>query len=67
MATEKQHNNAVVLAAVGDITARIVRRIAGNDISTSLNGETASMTSLANLAMARTVNNIRGRKIGGAK
>lgn len=42
---------ALTLAAAGELTAQIFRRVAGNDVSTGLNGETLSKEMLSTMAI----------------
>lgn len=40
--TEQRVANGIVLAAAADLGSRIIRKVAGNDISTTINGAQAT-------------------------
>lgn len=42
---------ALTVAAVGELTSLIFKRVAGNDISSGLNGETLTKEMLSTMAM----------------
>lgn len=50
--TPEVETTALVLAAAGELTAQIFKRVAGNDISTGLNGETLTKEMVSTLATA---------------
>lgn len=50
--TPAVETTALVLAAAGELTAQIFKRVAGNDISTGLNGETLTKEMVSTLATA---------------
>lgn len=43
---------ALVLANIAEVTAIVIRKVAGNDLSTALNGETLTKDNLTNLSLA---------------
>lgn len=43
---------ALVLANIAEVTAVVIRKVAGNDLSTALNGETLTKDNLTNLSLA---------------
>lgn len=51
--TEKEHETALVLANVGDLVAGLIRAIAGNDISSGMNGSSITREQIANIAVNR--------------
>lgn len=52
LVTPSVEKTALVLAAAGELTAQVFRRVAGNDVSTGLNGETLSKEMLSTMAIA---------------
>lgn len=54
-------NNALVLANAGEIVSGVVRRIAGNEISNSINGTKASKVMIHTLAQQCIVSNLKAR------
>lgn len=50
IAIEKQFQNSLVLANASELVTNVIRRIAGNDISNSLNGSTATAEVVQTLA-----------------
>lgn len=48
------------LGNAADVVARVMMNIAGNDISTKLNGESMTMSAVKELAVARFTNNLDG-------
>ena len=54
--------NGIVLSVAADIGSRIVRRVAGNDISTSINGAPATAEVVQMLLMQRITNRLLARK-----
>lgn len=53
--------NALVLANAVEIGARVIGRIAGNDIANTLNGETASKEKLAFLLSGQMVKHLQAK------
>lgn len=51
--TEQRVANGLVLATAADLGSRVVRRIAGNDISTTINGAPATTDVVQLLLMQR--------------
>ncbi len=44
--------SAIILANIAEVAAVTVRKIAGNDLSTALNGETLTKDNLANMVLS---------------
>ena len=63
-ATERQTRSGVTLANAAEITANIIRDIAGNDISTSINGATATAGIIQTIAIQRIGRNLEKRNGG---
>ncbi len=53
---------ALVLANAGELTAAIFSRVAGNDISTGLNGQTLTKEMVAQMAMSSLKRRIENRQ-----
>lgn len=49
MVNEKQHESALVLANAGELAASVIKKIAGNDISTAVNGSPVTREMVQNL------------------
>lgn len=46
-------STALVLANAAELTAAIIQRVAGNDLSTAINGQSLTRESIQDLAMAK--------------
>ena len=57
--TAQAQVNAVVLANAADIGARVIARIAGNDIANTLHGESATKDKLSFLLVGQLTNEIK--------
>lgn len=49
LVNEKQHESALVLANAGELAAQVIKKIAGNDISTAVNGSPITREMVQNL------------------
>lgn len=54
--SDTANQTALVLANIAEISANTMRGIAGNDISTALNGETLSKQALHHLVISMVTN-----------
>lgn len=50
---EKQHKTALILANAGELAAALIKKIAGNDISTALNGSPLPREVIQSLVMRK--------------
>lgn len=48
--TPSQAETALIIANAGELAAAIFKRVAGNDISTAINGQTLTRDMVANVA-----------------
>lgn len=55
---DRQKNNATVLANAGELVAGVIKQIAGNDISNSLNGSKITSDVIQGLAYQRITKTI---------
>lgn len=49
----KAVNSAVVVANAAELAAHVIKNVAGNDISDSLNGSTVTMATVRDIAISR--------------
>ena len=49
--TRERADGILILANIGELTAAVHQRVAGNDISTSLNGATLTRETVAQMAI----------------
>lgn len=49
--SEKEHQSALVLANVAALAVAIIKKTAGNDISTAINGSTVTREVIQNLTL----------------
>lgn len=61
---EKQHETALVLANAGELAAAVITKIAGNDISTAINGSPVTREMIQNLVFRRLSQRIQKRSGG---
>lgn len=54
----KTHVSALVLANIAEVTAVVMKNVAGNDISNALNGETLTKDMQTQLAMSVAVSDV---------
>lgn len=54
----KMHVSALVLANIAEVTAVVMKNVAGNDISNALNGETLTKDMQTQLAMSVAVSDV---------
>lgn len=52
LSSDQLNETTLVLANIAEVTASTMRAIAGNDISTALNGETLTKQALSQLAIS---------------
>lgn len=55
---EKQHKTALILANAGELAAAVIKRIAGNDISTALNGSPLTREVVQSMVMRVVVEEV---------
>ena len=60
--SDSTHETALVLANAGTLAAKIITRIAGNDISTAVNGSPLTRNVIQNLVMRKMERVISSRK-----
>lgn len=60
---ERQIQSAMVLTNAAELTSGIIKQIAGNDISTSINGSTATNEVIQTIAMQRMVKTLEARLV----
>lgn len=58
---QKKCQNAIVLANAVEVITRVIKNIAGNDISNSLNGSTITNEIITSLAMQRINSQIKNK------
>lgn len=59
---ERARQSAVVLANASELGAQVIKAVAGNDISDTLNGSRVSMDMLRSLAQSRFKRNFNAAK-----
>lgn len=55
---EKQHKTALILANAGELAAAVIKKIAGNDISTALNGSLLTREVVQSMVMRVVVEEV---------
>lgn len=55
---EKQHETALVLANAGELAALVIKRIAGNDISTAVSGSPVTREMIQNLVFRKITSKV---------
>lgn len=60
---QRQIQSAMVLTNAAELTSGIIKQIAGNDISTSINGSTATNEVIQTIAMQRMVKTLEARLV----
>lgn len=53
--TERMHESALVLANLGELGVQLVKKIAGNDVSTAVNGSVLTREVMQNLIQRAVV------------
>lgn len=53
------HESAMVLANASELAVAVIKRVAGNDISTAINGSQASREMLQNLLLRSMTGSVR--------
>lgn len=61
---EKQHETALVLANAAELGAALVKRVAGNDVSTALNGTALTREMIQNLLVRKLAERLKKRQAG---
>lgn len=56
--TPKERETTVVLANISELTASLIKRIAGNDISTAINGSPLTKSIVQNLVTRKIVEKV---------
>lgn len=56
---DRLHESALVLANASELAAAVIKRVAGNDISNSINGSTAGREMVQNLLLRSMTKNLR--------
>ena len=62
MTTQQQDNSAIVLANAIELTAEVIKNIAGNDIASALNNSQLTKSSLITIAANRIHSKINSKK-----
>ena len=60
--TTNRMRSGITLLAASQLGARVIKKIAGNEISTSINGNTASSQVIQTLLLQRITNRLLERK-----
>lgn len=58
---KKVLDNSLVMASAADLTANIILKIAGNDVSNSLNGARINRPLICAIAQSRIAQNLKAR------
>lgn len=56
---EQLHESALVLANAAELTSAVIKRVAGNDISTAINGSSATREMVQNLMLRDMTKTLR--------
>ena len=56
---EQLHESALVLANAAELTSAVIKRVAGNDISTAINGSSATREMIQNLMLRDMTKTLR--------
>lgn len=62
LVNEKAHESALVLANAGELTALVIKKVAGNDISTAVNGSVLTREMIQNILYRKITQSIANRK-----
>jgi len=55
---DKVHQSALILANAGELAALVIKRVAGNDISTAVNGSPLTREMIGNLVVRKIAQNV---------
>lgn len=53
MLNQKEHETALILSNAAELTAAVIKKVAGNDISTALNGSPLTREVIHNLVLSK--------------
>ena len=51
--TKPQAESAILIANIGELTAAVISRVAGNELSTAINGQSLTREAVHNLAISK--------------
>ena len=57
--SDQLHETALVLANAAELTSAVIKRVAGNDISTAINGSSATREMIQNLMLRDVTKTLR--------
>ena len=57
---QKQHESALILANAGELAAAVIKQVAGNDISTAVNGSPLTREMIQNLTFRKIAEKVSG-------
>ena len=57
--SDQLHETALVLANAAELTSAVIKRVAGNDISTAINGSSATRDMIQNLMLRDMTKTLR--------
>jgi len=57
--SDQLHETALVLANAAELTSAVIKRVAGNDISTAINGSSATREMIQNLMLRDMTKTLR--------
>ncbi len=57
---QKQHESALILANAGELAAAVIKQVAGNDISTAVNGSPLTREMVQNLTFRKIAEKVSG-------
>ena len=62
LVNEKTHESALVLANAGELAAMVIKKVAGNDISTAVNGYVLTREMIQNILYRKIAQSVTNRK-----
>lgn len=62
LVNEKTHASALVLANAGELAAMVIKKVAGNDISTAVNGSVLTREMIQNILYRKIAQSVTNRK-----
>ena len=62
LVNEKTHESALVLANAGELAAMVIKKVAGNDISTAVNGSVLKREMIQNILYRKIAQSVTNRK-----
>ena len=62
LVNEKTHESALVLANAGELAAMVIKKVAGNDISTAVNGSVLTREMIQNILYRKIAQSVTNRK-----